>query len=50
MRMINALLWQITFILLLVYAGFAAFAWFVGGMMAMFWFIIAILAKEASNE
>ena len=50
MRMINALLWQIAFILLLVYAGFDAFAWFAGGMVAMFWFIVVILAKEVSNE
>jgi len=43
--LINALLWQITFVLLLVYAGFDAFAWFVGGMMAMFWFIVYIIAQ-----
>ena len=50
MRMLNALLWQIAFILLLVYAGFDAFAWFAGGMMAMFWFIVVILAKDIHNE
>mgnify|MGYP001087480646 CR=1 FL=1 len=50
MRMLNALLWQIAFMLLLVYAGFDAFAWFAGGMMAMFWFIVIILAKDIHNE
>ncbi len=50
MRLINALLWQVAFILLLVYLGLDSFAWFAGGMVAMFWFIVAILAKEVSNE
>ena len=50
MRMINALLWQIAFILLLVYTGLDPLAWFAGGMAAMFWFIVVILAKEVSNE
>jgi hypothetical protein len=50
MRMLNTLLWQIAFILLLVYAGFDAFAWFAGGTVAMFWFIVVILAKEQQNE
>ncbi len=58
MRTINALLcqaaatllWQVAFILLLVCLDLDPFAWFVGGMAAMFWFIVVILAKGVSNE
>ena len=45
MRAINALLWQVAVILLLIVAGLEPLAWFVGGLVFMFWFGVAILAK-----
>ena len=50
MRAINALLWQVAAILLLIIAGLEPLAWFVGGIVFMFWFGVIVLAKEISNE
>ena len=50
MRAINALLWQVAAILLLIIAGLEPLAWFVGGIVFMFWFGVIVLAKEIHNE
>ncbi len=50
MEAISTLIWQVAFILLLVYLGLDSFAWFAGGMVAMFWFIVVILVKGVDNE
>ena len=50
MRAINALLWQVAVILLLVVADLEPLAWFVGGIVFMFWFGVIVLAREIHNE
>ena len=50
MRAINALLWQVAVILLLIIADLEPLAWFVGGIVFMFWFGVIVLAKEIHNE
>lgn len=50
MAAINAMLWQLALILALVYMGLDAFAWFVGGMVFMFWIVVVTLAKGIQNE
>ena len=48
--MINTILWQIALMLLLVVAGLDAAAWFLLGVVFMFWLSIAIIAKGVSND
>jgi hypothetical protein len=43
--MLSAILWQTALILMLVAFGFDAAAWFVGGMIFMFWFTVYIIAQ-----
>ena len=50
MRATNALLWQVAVILLLIIADLEPLAWFVGGIVFMFWFGVIVLAKEIHNE
>ena len=50
MAAINALLWQVALILTLVYLGLDAFAWFVGGMVFMFWIVVVTIAKGVKDE
>jgi hypothetical protein len=50
MAAINALLWQVALMLTLVYLGLDAFAWFIGGMMLMFWIVIVVIAKGVKDE
>ena len=50
MRAINALLWQVAVILLLIIADLEPLAWFVGGIVFMFWISVIVLAKEIHNE
>ena len=51
MAVINALLlWQVAVILLLIIAGLEPLAWFVGGIVFMFWISVIVLAKDIHNE